>query len=212
MEIGLVQEAHRELSRVGNEHNSLLSAIYNRYPVTSKAIGYAYGAGEGVSKLLYPRTHMITLERVSTDPFLMLALVREESRFDPFALSRAGAVGLAQIMPETGAMIAGELDHEHFHTDDLFKPEINLRFGSFYLDKMLAQFGQLEYALAAYNAGPHRVTKWLSGLEHRPTDEFVEMIPFAETRKYTKRVLASYWNYTRIYGSSSAPPSSHSNE
>jgi soluble lytic murein transglycosylase len=77
---------------------------------------------------------------------------------------------------------------------------------------MLAQFGQLEYALAAYNAGPHRVTKWLSGLEQRPLDEFVEMIPFSETRKYTKRVLASYWNYTRIYGSSSTLQRGQSNE
>jgi soluble lytic murein transglycosylase len=115
-------------------------------------------------------------------------------------------------MPETGAMIADELDYEPFQTDDLLNPEINLRFGSFYLDKMLAQFGQLEYALAAYNAGPHRVTKWLSGLDHAPLDEFVEMIPFSETRKYTKRVLASHWNYTRIYSSSSTLPSNQSNE
>jgi tetratricopeptide (TPR) repeat protein len=199
LKLGLVSEARRELSEAGPEQNHRLSLIYHRYGFTPDAIRYAYRAAQDLLKVLYPRTHILTLQDMSQDPFLMLALVREESRFDPFAISRSGAIGLAQIMPATGAMIAEELGYQDFHTQNLFDVETNLKFGSFYLKKMITRFGNPEYALAAYNAGPHRVTEWLSRLDHNSLDEFVENIPFSETRKYVKRVLATYWSYSRIY-------------
>lgn len=203
LELGLLSEAEREFSRVNPEHNHLLAIIYHQHAVTPKAISYAYRAGTNFLKILYPRTFIPTLEEVSPDPHLMLALMREESRFDPFAISRSGAIGVAQIMPATGEMIARELDYGDFNPENLFDVATNLRFGSFYLEKMRKRFGKLEYALAAYNAGPHRVEEWLSELDHNSLEEFVEKIPFSETRKYVKRVLASYWNYSRIYGESS---------
>lgn len=202
LRLGLLHEAEQELSQVGAEHNHLLSFIYHRYAITPNAIRCAYRAEEDLLKILYPRTHILTLERMSRDPFLMLALVREESRFDPRAISRSGAIGLAQIMPATGAMIAEQLGYEDFRPESLFDADTNLRFGSFYLEEMIKRFGNLEYALAAYNAGPHRVTEWLSRLHYDSLDQFVENIPFSETRKYVKRVIASYWSYSRIYGES----------
>lgn len=200
LKLGLLPEAEREFSEANPEHKNLLALIYHQHAVSSKAISYAYRAGEGFLKILYPRTYIITLRDISQGPYLMFALVREESRFDPLAISRSGAIGVAQIMPSTGEMIAKELGYKDFRPESLFEVETNLRFGSFYLEKMLKRFGKLEYALAAYNAGPHRVEEWLSQIHHNSMDEFVEKIPFSETRKYVKRVMESYWNYTRIYG------------
>ena len=133
---------------------------------------------------------------MNLEPAIIFGLVRQESMLDPKAMSAAGARGLMQIMPETGKEIAGQLNAPWQSADSLFVPEINIRFGAFYFKHLLKQFnGHFALATAAYNAGPGRVTKWLSNDRMLPTDVWIETIPFKETRKYVSSVLA----YTIIY-------------
>jgi len=120
-------------------------------------------------------------EAYALDPALVASVVRWESRFRSDAVSPRGAIGLMQIMPETGAWIAEQLGVGGFTTDDLLDPEVNLQLGTWYLRSLLDRFENLEDALAAYNAGPSRLEAW------RSTGE----APFPETSTYVKRVLAS---------------------
>jgi len=125
----------------------------------------------------------------------------EESRFNPQALSVAGARGLMQILPRTGQQIARELRLQPFSERLLFEPEMNLRLGSWYLSHLLQEFGGKEaLALAAYNAGPHAVREWVTQKKPLREDEFVENIPYRETRNYVIRVLSSARVYRVLYG------------
>ncbi len=127
------------------------------------------------------------------DKFLALAVMREESRFDTEAVSVAGAIGLMQLMPETAFRYVRVERNE-----DLFKPYYNIYGGVKYLKKLLKDYKNVYHAVAAYNAGEHRVNKWLKR-EYRDDDEFVEDIPFGETRNYVKKVLRSYHIYKELY-------------
>jgi soluble lytic murein transglycosylase len=134
------------------------------------------------------------------DPALLSALILEESRFQVQALSPAGARGLMQVMPQTGRQIAGELKVRRFSEEQLFDPEVNIRLGSWYFARMLEEFeGKVHLALAAYNAGPRAVRKWLAGAPSSPEDEFVESIPYTETRNYVIRVIGSAQVYRFLY-------------
>ncbi len=130
------------------------------------------------------------------NPAILFGLIRRESAFNKKAHSPAGARGLMQIMPQTGRQIAREFN-EHWHgSNSLYNPAINLRYGSYYYQKLLTRFdGNYSIALAAYNAGPNRVKKWLPESEALPADIWIETIPFHETREYVKNVLA----YALIY-------------
>jgi soluble lytic murein transglycosylase-like protein/outer membrane protein assembly factor BamD (BamD/ComL family) len=131
----------------------------------------------------------------SIDPYLVLSVIRQESVFDADALSRAGAIGLMQIMPFTGRAIAQKLG-EAFSTDSLLNPAVNIRYGTFYLRQLLDQFkGNTVLALASYNGGPPRASEWYTKNKRKTFDLFIEDIGYAETRGYVKRVLANYWTY-----------------
>ncbi|GAB4543189.1 MAG: transglycosylase SLT domain-containing protein [Anaerolineae bacterium] len=132
------------------------------------------------------------------DPLLVFALVRQESLFEPSITSSADARGLTQVIPATGEWIAGRLGSGEFKADDLFLPYVNIRYGTFYLSVQLATFeGETIPALAAYNAGPGRVHRWL---EDAPDiDLFVETMPFAEPRRYLQSVYENYAHYRRLY-------------
>ncbi|MBI2401066.1 MAG: transglycosylase SLT domain-containing protein, partial [Deltaproteobacteria bacterium] len=133
----------------------------------------------------------------SADPFLVAAVMREESHFNPGALSPVGAMGLMQIMPSTGAQIAKELG-EGFKKASLLDPGTSIRFGSWYLGKILKRFnGDAVLAIAGYNAGPNAAARWAASLPVE-TDEFVESIPYEETRGYVKRVLKSYAEFLKL--------------
>lgn len=133
----------------------------------------------------------------SADPFLVAAVMREESHFNPGAVSPVGALGLMQIMPSTGAQIARELG-EGFSKGSLLEPGTSIRFGSWYLDKILKRFnGDAVLAIAGYNAGPNAAARWAATLPAE-TDEFVESIPYGETRGYVKRVLRSYAEFLKL--------------
>ena len=112
------------------------------------------------------------------DPAWVASIIRFESRFQPNAMSRAGAVGLMQIMPETGAWIAKQLDLGAYSQDQLTDPAINIQLGTWYLRYLLHRFSAPDSALMAYNAGPSRAEAWLAS----------EADPFPETVAYVKRV------------------------
>jgi soluble lytic murein transglycosylase len=154
--------------------------------------------------LAYPPGHPVWINRYAEnrnlDPALLCAVILEESRFDPQALSVAGARGLMQIMPATGKDIAKSLKVIPFGADRLYDPELNIRFGSWYLAKLLEDFGGKTYlAVAAYNAGPRAVRNWLARFPGLSEDEFVERIPYLETRNYVVRVLTSRQVYNLLY-------------
>lgn len=152
----------------------------------------------------YP-SHLLTAIRRRTadrvDPFLIAGLIREESVYDPRALSPVGAIGLMQLMPDTGRRVAREAGLSGFAVEQLYTPDVNLTLGVRYLADLLERFaGNEAYAVAAYNAGPEAVTKWLETGPPRSIEEFIEEIPFSETRGYVKRVLRSAWLYRALYG------------
>lgn len=134
------------------------------------------------------------------DPFLLAAIVKVESRFDPYACSDMGAVGLMQVMPSTANWVAQQMGYSNFHVDLLYQPEVNLLIGSWYLSNLLKEFdGNPVAALAAYNAGRGNVNNWLRSGQWNGTKEDLKNIPFPETREYVKSVLRSYEIYQYLY-------------
>lgn len=153
---------------------------------------------------LFPKAYWGDLKRFSTqnelDPYLVASLIRQESEFNPNALSRANAVGLMQLLPVTGRKVAKEVKMHHFTPSQLYTPTVNLQLGTRYFKSMVDKFGSFEYALAAYNAGSDRVEDWLSQGKYRDPQEFVESIPFTETREYVQAILRNANVYKQLYG------------
>ena len=144
-------------------------------------------------RLVYPVYYYDTIIKSSNHPQLILALIREESYFNPNAVSSVGARGLMQLMPATA---------EDFgvNADELFNPGINIRTGiSYYIKLRNMLNGKDISAIASYNGGIGSIKKWQTSIVYNDTDEFIEQIPYAETKNYVKKVFRSYWNYTRIY-------------
>jgi soluble lytic murein transglycosylase len=156
---------------------------------------------------LFPRPYWVDLkkhaEENELDPYLVASLIRQESEFNPAAVSHADALGLMQLLPKTGRKVAREMHVGRFSSDQLLTPDLNLQLGTRYFREMVDQFGgRLEYALAAYNAGSDRVQDWMAsgpGANQGP-EEFVESIPFTETREYVQAILRNAAIYKRLYG------------
>ena len=136
------------------------------------------------------------------DPLLILAVMRAESLYRHDAISRAGAMGLVQIMPTTGNLVAGLIGDRDFRVERLLEPEVNIRLGTFYLGQLMDRFGAEQFPLAvgSYNGGPHNVGRWLRPKVGVPFEDFVEEIQFSETRAYIKKVIEFYAIYCEIYG------------
>ena len=154
--------------------------------------------------LLFPLPYRADLVRAARDrgldPYLLAGLVRQESEFDPQALSHAKAYGLTQVRPATGRLFARQAGIQRFSTRVLFQPAANLNIGAAILRSMLDQHGgQLEQTLAAYNAGPNRAAEWLAWNTYREPAEFVESIPITETRDFVQAVLRNAEMYRRLY-------------
>ncbi len=132
---------------------------------------------------------------------LVFAVMREESGYRPEVVSRVGARGLVQIMPETGRQLASRRGWSTFDPDRLFEPDTNLALGAQYLAELLARFdGRAAPAVASYNAGPAAVGRWVRERGDLPEDEWVESIPYDQTRGYVRRVLRSLYVYRALYG------------
>lgn len=139
----------------------------------------------------------------AVDPYLAAAIIREESQYDDKAVSVVGAVGLMQLMPGTANAVAQRYGFPAVGREELFDQETNIRLGVRYLGQLIDQYGgNLAHAVAAYNAGPIAVNNWIAMHRGRDQDEFVELIPYQETRLYVKRVLRSYGEYRRLHAAS----------
>jgi soluble lytic murein transglycosylase len=158
----------------------------------------------GVARSLLPFPYRGVIEAEGAerclDPLLLAAIIRQESRFTPRAVSRAGARGISQVMPATGRELAQRLGIRSWDPDLLFVPDFNLHLGARFLaDRFRVDSFPLYAAIAAYNAGSQRVDRWRRWPEFPDPDLFVERVAIPETRNYVKTVYASYQWYRRIY-------------
>ncbi|MGA7557372.1 MAG: transglycosylase SLT domain-containing protein [Terriglobales bacterium] len=154
---------------------------------------------------LFPKAYWPDLRKYSElnglDPYLVASLIRQESEFNAAALSRANAVGLMQLLPKTGKTVAKQVKLKGYSAPQLYTPAVNLELGTRYFKEMVDKYnGQFEYALAAYNAGTDRVGDWLGQGHYRDAQEFVESIPFTETREYVQAILRNANVYRQLYG------------
>ncbi len=154
----------------------------------------------------FPTAHVDALYRhgsaYGVDPLLALGLMRQESVYRQWALSPVGAIGLMQVMPRTGARVAALMGDPHYSPEQLEDPSTNVRYGVWYLSRLLDRFGgAFPLAVASYNGGPHNVSSWLRpwGPNIR-VDDYVEQIPYPETRDYVKKVTGYYATYLALYG------------
>ena len=138
-------------------------------------------------------------KRYGIDPYVVAGLIRQESVFNPSATSRVGARGLMQVMPATGQLISKRQGSGNIAPADLYNPTLNVKLGMNYLAQVIGQFGRIEYAAAAYNAGPGRAKKWIAERGSMDIEDWVESIPFSETRGYVQGVLRYAANYRRLY-------------
>jgi soluble lytic murein transglycosylase len=154
-------------------------------------------------RILFPEPWWETIESESAknnlDPYLVASLIRQESEFNPSAISHADAYGLMQLLPSVGRALARQEGLRHLETFQLLDPATNIRLGTRYLRQTLDRFGGVaEYALAAYNAGGNRVLDWQAAGPYQGIDEFVESIPFSETRQYVESILRDRETYREI--------------
>ena len=221
MEAGLVDEGAEETARLTRQARGLDDRValarlltsagdYNRAQrvvVDPYTQALARGPIEGLEELwwyAWPSAYSgmvdaATASDDSVDPALVYSIMREESGYRPKIVSPVGARGLLQIMRETGAQLANRSGRSAFGPDDLFDPQTNIELGSLYLTELSQIFPtKLSASIASYNAGPHVVTDWVSS-DTRPDDEWVESIPYSQTRSYVKRVMRSLQAYRLLY-------------
>ncbi len=149
-------------------------------------------------RLVYPLHYYETVDRVkgNNNPIILESIIKEESHFNPFAASAVGAKGLMQLMPTT----YNEVVSKHNLPSNLNAETANITAGSLYYEGLKKVLGNKDlYAITAYNGGIGSVTNWFSKLIYNDTDEFVEQIPYPETKNYVKKVLRTYWVYGNVY-------------
>jgi soluble lytic murein transglycosylase len=210
LEIGLSKEASAELVYLSRNTNSLDDVVY----ICSKLqeLGqYKYSVRLAVRvpytqillPFLYPLAHWDIVEKLSekyhVDPLLILAIVREESRFDSDARSSAGALGLMQLMPKTAYRFDKKMKLGIRSSNDILDVKHNLNLGTFYISGLIREFSSYAPAIASYNAGEDIVKQWLQSGKYKSADEFIEDIPYQETRRYVKKVLTTFFEYKRIF-------------
>lgn len=157
-----------------------------------------------VMKWMYPVKYedevRVSSQAFKVDPFLVLAIMRVESNFNPEVSSHKGAFGLMQLMPDTAKWMVEDGYFEPHFLERLEEPAVNIHMGSWYISQLIQQFeGNATAAIAAYNAGPGRVNKWLQEKEWDGETDTIEDIPYGETRHYVQRVLYYYGKYKEVY-------------
>jgi len=155
-------------------------------------------------RLLFPQPYWAEVDanakKNGLDPYFVASLIRQESEFNAGAVSRANAYGLMQLLPSVGKSIAKKQKIRHFNTSDLLNPKINIELGTINLKQVMDRFGgQAEYALAAYNAGDTPVRRWMSSNDYKDIAEFVQSIPYSETRNYVQAILRNREMYRALY-------------
>lgn len=157
-----------------------------------------------VGKLMYPVDYQEEVEQAArkhgVDPILILAIVKTESNFDKERVSHKGAVGLMQLMPDTADWIISQSGYDSMAREYLDHPQVNIDLGTWYVAFLLDTFqGDQVKAVAAYNAGPGIVAKWLKEGRWQGTRDSIDGIPYGETRHFVQRVLYFYERYDRLY-------------
>ena len=158
-------------------------------------------------QLVFPRPYWGTLsgdaQAHGLDPYLVASLIRQESEVNHGAVSRANAMGLMQLMTSTAKGLAKQSGNRHFNAGQLFDPGTNLQLGTLDLRKSIDRYGgQVEYALAAYNAGDGPVRQWIASNDYKDVPEWVESIPYSETRDYVQSILRNREVYRAVYAAS----------
>lgn len=222
--LGLDTDAAREVAALAEQYSKdsdllvVLSTLLNEVGAYHQALRLARSrfrdklerTGGDIAPSLWNAAYptgllpMIKLQAArGVDPYLIAAIIREESQYDLKAVSRVGAIGLMQVMPATANAVAQRVGMPGVGRDDLFDQETNIHIGMRYVEELLGQFsGNLIHTIAAYNAGPIAVGAWMVQHQDKSQDEFVELIPYQETRQYVKRVMRSYREYVRLGRSS----------
>lgn len=155
-------------------------------------------------RMLYPIKYKELIFKYAdffdNDPYLVVAIIYRESKFNPQAVSPKGAIGLMQIMPETAVWIAENLEIADFQLEDLAEPEVNIYFGNWYLANLSKEFqGNLIATLAAYNGGRGNVQKWITKNHWSEEAYSIDQIPFPETQRFVGNVLSLYQRYLQLY-------------
>jgi len=207
-ELGLSKEALLELIHISKTTTSIDDLLY----IGSKFqnLGeYNYIVNltgrlpyiDRLYRLCYPRAYWdtveVTAQRHGVDPLFILSVMREESMFDPEARSTAGAIGLMQLMPQTAFRLDSNLQLRINNISQIRNIKNNIQLGTYYLSTLIKEFGSYIYALAAYNAGEEKVKKWIQKGTYKSIDEFIEDIPYSETKNYVKRVIVTFFEYKR---------------
>ena len=188
---------------MGDYHRSLMIVLRNFDRYLERP---SESVPEDIWLLAYPQgfwDSVVTHARkYDLDPYFVAAIIREESQFQPEALSPAGARGVMQVMPATGEWVARMANIPAFNRSRLFEPDTVINIGAWYLSHLMKRFrGDVLLVIAAYNAGPEAVAGWLDREGNaQEQDAFVESIPYSETRGYVKKVLRNFAEYKRIYG------------
>lgn len=189
---------HRRLGNV----RAGINAMKQAYPQYLAAGGETLPTE--ILQVIFPVDYWDLLRKYSAarglDPYLVAALVVQESNFDPVVRSHANAIGLMQILPSTGRGYARKLGVRRYSERRLTEAEVNVLIGTQIFADSIRKFGGVHFALAAYNAGDSRVAAWRRDRPGMPQDEFIDDIPFPETQNYVKRILGTAEDYRRLYG------------
>jgi soluble lytic murein transglycosylase len=195
-------------SREGDLRRAI-TLMRRAYPQHLTAAG-ASRLPDELLRVIFPLEYWDSIRRYATardlDPYLVAALIGQESTFDPAIRSAANAWGLMQIVPATGRRLARSLGIPRFRTAMLTQPDLNIRLGTTYFARLVDQFGAEHLALASYNAGESRVVRWIAERPGLERDEFIDDIPFPETQNYVKRILGTAEDYRALYSRSRRGP------
>lgn len=213
--LGLPEDARLEIEKMETlaktqEEFIAVSLLYSKVDDYYNSIKVAQDIGlPQANTLSFPRGYKDIVasyaKKFGVDEYLVYSVIREESRFQKDIVSPADAVGLMQLIPPTARVVANQIGINGFTTEMLTIPNVNIEMGIFYLKQVLDKFnGDVELALASYNAGPNRAASWQVDFYGLDKDEFVEEIPFRETRNYIRRILRSYGAYRAIYGNTAS--------
>lgn len=167
-------------------------------------VAYVIWQIPSVEKIVYPYPHKTTIQKYAAqygvDPLLVVAVIREESKFLPQSESHKGAIGLMQLMPSTAKSIADSLGDKSYSEAELLNPEKNIQYGTWYLASLQKVFSNnTTLVIAAYNGGRGHVQEWINSGQIDPKNIQQQDIPFKETRDYVSRVLKSYNKYISLY-------------
>lgn len=171
--------------------------------IVSALVAFCWvGIDTALTKKTHPLEYKETVElyadEYSVPKELIYAVIKTESKFKSDVVSRAGAIGLMQITPDTFTWLCNKNQDSDNNINRLYNPEANIKYGVYYLDMLYSEFGSWETALAAYNAGPTNVRDWLSNSE-LSQDGVLTHIPFKETREYVEKVMTAKETYLKLY-------------